>query len=59
MNIRFKIHYKTEWGQSLKVLLQKVETNEIITFDMYCNEKSEWRLDAVVPDSDTLEYQYA
>ncbi|MBP1678004.1 MAG: 4-alpha-glucanotransferase [Bacteroidetes bacterium] len=59
MNIRFKIHYKTKWGQSLKLLLYKNNPDDVQEFEMFCNDKSEWRLDIAIADSDTLIYQYA
>lgn len=62
MRIRFKIHYKTEWGQTMRLLVHNVINNEATetrNYEMYCNEKSEWRLDAELPDSTSLQYQYA
>ena len=63
MKIKFKIHYKTQWGKSLYVLLHNSsdhsDINSTQRFVMHCNDKSEWNVEIAINPVDSLSYQYA
>jgi len=63
MKIKFKIHYVTQWGQSLYVLLhapkhETIDTSEV--FVMQCNDNFEWTAEINTDEPvNTISYQYA
>ena len=63
MKIKFNIHYVTQWGQSLYLMLHipkevSIDTSEV--FVMQCNEKFEWTCEIDLPNSvPSVSYQYA
>ena len=63
MKIQFNIHYKTQWGQSLYLLIYPIsgDTEDVSTegFIMRCNEKSEWNAEITTDTVDSVSYQYA
>jgi len=65
MKIQFNIHYKTQWGQSMYLLIYKsseqTETDSGSTqgIVMQCNDKSEWKTEITIDSVDSLSYQYA
>lgn len=64
MKIQFNIHYKTEWGQSLYLLINPVSVDSSdLSFNdgfiMRCNEKSEWSTEVSIGETDSVLYQYA
>jgi len=63
MKIQFKIHYITQWGQSLYLLLQSPDRKETDTskgFVMQCNENSEWTAEIPLDLSgSSISYRYA
>lgn len=64
MKIQFNIHYKTEWGQSLYLLINPVSVDSSdLSFNdgfiMQCNEKSEWSTEVSIGETDSVLYQYA
>ena len=58
MKIQFKIHYKTQWGQTLFLILH-TKAHSIDKYGMHCNEKSEWKVDIQIESQETISYQYA
>ena len=58
MKIQFKIHYKTQWGQSLNLFLLKPD-NSVEKYGMHYNEKSEWSVEIQIEPVSALSYQYA
>lgn len=63
MQIRFSVHFKTQWGESLILLLSKPSaryTDKGMEFTMRCNEKSEWTIEIELENSvKLLSYRYA
>jgi 4-alpha-glucanotransferase len=60
MKIKFNIHYVTQWGQSLYLLLNSQTDSESQAFVMECDERNQWSAELSVPQSETLiSYQYA
>jgi len=63
MQIRFSVHFKTQWGESLMLLLSKTSaryTDRGMEFTMRCNEKSEWTIEIELENSvNMLSYRYA
>ena len=63
MIIQFNIHYVTQWGQSLYILLHNTKQsldNSSQGIVMQCNEKFEWTAEiSISTDTTTLSYQYA
>jgi len=63
MKIKFNIHYVTQWGQSLYLLLHtpkkaSKDTSEVLI--MQCNDNFEWTADVEFANPiDSLSYQYA
>ena len=65
MKIKFNIHYVTQWGQSLYLLLHNTQP-ELSTYTesqgyvMQCNASSEWNVEIDIdPSSKKISYQYA
>ena len=58
MKVRFKIHFKTQWGQSMCVIMH-TGNNSIEKQVMHCNDISEWSLEIQLEPTDTITYQYA
>jgi len=58
MKIQFKIHYKTQWGQTMYLIVHAAD-NSIEKFGMHCNEKSEWKTELKKDFLETFSYQYA
>ena len=58
MKIQFKIHYKTQWGQSLDLLLHTGD-NSVEKYEMHYNEKSEWSVEIEIEPVGMISYQYA
>ena len=62
MNIRFTVHYKTQWGQTLHLLLTTSSIDGLEQqqdYSMRCNEKSEWSVLAeVAHEFDVISYRY-
>jgi len=58
MKIQFKIHYKTQWGQSLNLLLNTGE-GSVERYGMHYNEKSEWSVEIQIDSIDSISYRYA
>ena len=58
MKIQFKIHYKTQWGQTMYLIVHAAD-NSIEKFGMHCNEKSEWKTELKKDFVETFSYQYA
>ena len=58
MKIQFKIHYKTQWGQILYLILHSKD-NSFDKYGMHCNEKSEWKVDVQIETMEAIFYQYA
>lgn len=58
MKIQFKIHYTTQWGQTMFLILHTAE-NSVEKYGMHCNEKSEWKTELKIDTSGILTYQYA
>ena len=63
MKIQFNIHYKTQWGQSMYLLIYKsTEQPENCSSEgiiMQCNDKSEWNTEISLDSADSISYQYA
>ena len=63
MKIQFNIHYKTQWGQSMYLLIYKSteqpENGSSEGIIMQCNEKSEWNTEISLDSADSISYQYA
>ena len=62
MKIRFNIHFKTQWGESMYLLLKssaETETDSFKNYEMKCSDKSEWTVEISTPNNDTVSYQYA
>ena len=60
MKIKFNIHYVTQWGQSLYLLLNSQIDSESQAFVMECDERNQWSAELSLPQSETLiSYQYA
>jgi len=63
MKIQFNIHYKTQWGQSMYLLIYKSaeqpENSSSEGIIMQCNEKSEWNTEISLNSADSISYQYA
>ena len=63
MNIRFTVHYKTQWGQTLRLSLTTSSTDGLEqqqNYGMRCNEKSEWSVLVEIPDElNVISYSYA
>ena len=63
MKIQFNIHYKTQWGQSMYLLIYKSteqpENGSSEGIIMKCNEKSEWNTEISLDSADSISYQYA
>ncbi|MFZ4727000.1 MAG: carbohydrate-binding module family 20 domain-containing protein, partial [Paludibacter sp.] len=63
MKIQFNIHYVTQWGQSLYLLLNSSNTttgNSSEGIAMQCNDKFEWSVESFIDeDITTISYQYA
>lgn len=62
MKIRFKIHFKTQWGESMCLLLHTTPESEeglANSYEMHCNDKSEWTVEISINNSDSVSYQYA
>ena len=60
MKIKFNIHYVTQWGQSLYLLLNSQIDSESQAFVMECDERNHWSAEVSVAQSETLiSYQYA
>ena len=61
MQVQFNIHFKTQWGESICLLLHpndsKSDTPE--QFFMQCNETSEWILELELNQTDSISYQYS
>ncbi len=58
MKVQFKIHYKTQWGQTLFLILH-TKGQSIDKYGMHCNDKSEWKVDIQIEPLETILYQYA
>ncbi|MDR3653734.1 MAG: 4-alpha-glucanotransferase [Paludibacter sp.] len=60
MKIQFNIHFKTQWGQTLCVLVNSLDENLISfqTYVMHCNEKSEWETEISVDSVSNISYRY-
>jgi len=61
MRVKFNIHFKTQWGQSMYLLLQepgKSDTPSFQHYEMKCNDKSEWTIEISIENSDTVSYHY-
>jgi len=58
MKVQFNIHFKTQWGQFLVLVLQNCDgTSENIT--LHCNDKFIWEKEiSVDQNTSTLTYQY-
>ena len=63
MKIQFNIHYVTQWGQSLYLLLNSANTatgNASEGIAMQCNDKFEWSAETTIDEDITsISYQYA
>ena len=60
MKIKFNIHYVTQWGQSLCLLLDSQNGAENQAFVMECDEKNQWSAEISVGQKEGLiSYQYA
>ena len=62
MRVKFNIHFKTQWGQSMYLLLQesgKSYTPSFLHYAMQCNDKSEWTIEILTENSDSVSYRYA
>ncbi len=62
MLIQFNIHFKTQWGQSMYLLIHSNDSSANKTskgVNMHCNEKSEWKAEVNVDTTDSIYYQYA
>jgi 4-alpha-glucanotransferase len=62
MKIKFNIHFKTQWGQSMHLLLQSPGKPDEVSFqnyEMHCNDKSEWTVEVLIDNSDSVSYRYA
>jgi len=62
MKIRFNIHFKTQWGESMHLLLHNSPQSEADSFEDYemqCNDKSEWAVEISTEKSVSISYQYA
>src|ERR1035437_7417879 len=57
MKIQFKIHYKTQWGESLNLFLLKPD-NSVEKYGMHYNEKSECSVEIQIEPVSSLSYQY-
>ena len=58
MKIQFKIHYTTQWGQTMYLILH-TSGNSIEKYGMHCNDKSEWKAELKIDQVKDLSYQYA
>lgn len=62
MKIQFNIHYKTEWGQTLCLLLgssPQTDVNQLECIPMQCNDKSEWTVEVSTEQVESICYRYA
>jgi 4-alpha-glucanotransferase len=62
MKIRFNIHFKTQWGESMHLFLHTSSQSEADSFEDYemqCNNKSEWTVEVSTEKSVSISYQYA
>ena len=62
MKIQFNIHYKTQWGQSMYLLIHQSPEqsgNPAKGFVMQCNDKAEWNVEITIESVASLSYQYA
>ena len=62
MKIRFNIHFKTQWGESMYLLRHTSPYSDADSFESYemqCNDKSEWTVLISVDNTDFVSYQYA
>ena len=60
MKIRFNIHFKTQWGESMFLLLRSSsEADSIQNYEMKCNDKSEWSVEISTGSLNAVSYQYA
>lgn len=62
MQVQFNIHFKTQWGQSMYLLIHSdghsaLDTSKGIV--MQCNEKSEWKAEITLDTTNSISYQYA
>ena len=57
MKIQFKVNYKTQWGQTLYLILHKKDSS-IEKYGMHCNEKSEWKAEIQQDSIGGITYQY-
>ncbi|MDD4968789.1 MAG: 4-alpha-glucanotransferase [Paludibacter sp.] len=58
MKIQFKIHYKTQWGQTMCLIIH-TPAGSIEKYGMHCNEKSEWKTELKIDSTGIISYQYA
>ena len=59
MKIQFNIHYKTQWGQSL-VLLLHTSDGQVNSIVMDCNDKFVWKKEISIEQAiSSISYQYA
>lgn len=62
MTIQFNVHYKTEWGQTLGLVLLSPGNEHNFAgqhIDMQCNEKMEWSVTIENSGNTPLFYRYA
>lgn len=62
MKIHFNVHYKTQWGQTLCLVLYSdhvADQNQYTCVEMQCNDKSEWSVGYNTDQINTLLYRYA
>ena len=61
MIVQFNIHFKTQWGESICLLLHSNDSSSDTPeqFFMQCNETSEWFLELELKPTDSISYQYS
>lgn len=61
MKIRFNIHFKTEWGQTMFVFLHSSDLTATQTpIPMVCHNSANWEAEVEIDDyADFISYQYA
>ena len=55
MQVLFKLNHRTNWGQSVTLLIYN-ESNSYDSFDMTCENENKWKVSLTLPD-DVNEYQ--
>lgn len=59
MQVLFKLNHRTNWGQSVTLLIYN-ESNSYDSFDMTCENENKWKVSLTLPDDvNEINYRYA